>query len=72
MDVNKRQNLLTIWMHLCVDRNVSPLFHFCKRGNLWSVRLLFFIGADCTELFLEGNLFPMFAAAQLGHLEICK
>jgi len=36
------------------------------------IKVLFLIGADCTKLSTNGNWFPMYAAAQRGHLDICK
>ena len=48
MDVNERQQLTA--PRTSYDWRVTPLIHFCKKGNLLIVRLLFLIGADCTQL----------------------
>ena len=69
MDVNKNQELC-----YCT---VTPLMHFCKFGKLLIVKVLFLIGADCTQLSKnlideENNWFPMITAATYGHLDICK
>jgi len=52
---------------------VDPLTHFCILGNLLIVRVLFLIGADCSQLRNRGPYrFPMLAAAHCDHLDICK
>ena len=82
-DVNKNQTIATtsnMGQTIAITSNrgssynwdVSPLLYFCRRGNLLIVRLLFLIGADCTQLGTCDYLFPMLAAAQHGHLDICK
>ena len=68
MNVNENQRLPIF--DLIYSGSVSPLHHFCKFGNLLIVRLLFLIGADCTQLCYD--FFPMLVAAQCTHLDICQ
>jgi len=63
-DVNKSQKLRYI--------ETTPLHHFCGIGRLLMIKLLFLIGADCTQLCKDRLQFPMLVAAQLGYLDICK
>ena len=66
-DVNKYQKIPSF-----IGIPFTPLIYFCKTGNLMIVRLLFLIGADCTKLCKFGDHFPILAAAENDHLDICK
>jgi len=65
LDVNNNQDISTLIV-------TTPMIHFCSAGNLLIVKLLFLIGADCTQLSVGRFWFPMLAAAARGHLDICK
>ena len=65
MDVNKSQK--SRWLN-----NITPLIFFCSAGKLLIIKLLFLIGANCTKLCKNGYWFPMLAAVQYDHLDICK
>ena len=71
IDVTKKQKFAKPgdW---CVTQWFTPLIHFCFTGNLLLTKILFLISADCTELSEDFYWFPMLAAAQGRHLDICK
>ena len=52
--------------------SMGPMAYFCSIGDLEMCRYLLSKGASTTATGTDGTLFPMFAAANGGHLDVCK
>ena len=53
--------------------NMTPLIHFCSKGDMKMVRYLYYCkGASMTEPSPKGYFFPLFMASMEGNLELCK
>merc|ERR1719491_1732520 len=53
-------------------KNYTPMIYCIWQGNLPACKLLLSMGSDCTTTSNGGGFFPMMAAADIGHLNICK
>ena len=65
VDLKKDVNVILIG-------SLTPMILFCWVGNLLVIKVLFLIGANCTQLCINDYRFPMLAAAEEGYLDICK
>ena len=58
--------------HFFLGENITPMIYFAQWGDVKMCRYLISRGASTTKAVQDNAFCPMFAAADAGHLDVCK
>ena len=72
VDLLEARGLLEAVGTMMYAPKLHPMTYCCRVGDLKMCRYLLSKGASTTATGTDGTLFPMFAAANGGHLDVCK